>query len=224
MARGLCLWVVVPCSLLMAWAAADSNASPRMESQPPSSQTKNYGAPAKRDKTVWNYDGGLVMMTDGSIPNGPCFRVSGKITAPNFFDGLKRTDTDTGPLFHRKNDLVTQFPAQMELTFEMYDLPCIDGVQPTGSHTYLNRALMQSLRVLFFWKRGVELRRITGVVPKHFEARLIPPYGNVKDVPEKYEWWFEYEVPSAGVPVTDSLVVVLLTPDNHIAARVALRM
>jgi hypothetical protein len=31
-------------------------------------------------------------------------------------------------------------------------------------------------------------------------------------------------LPSAGVPVTDSLVVVLRTPDGHIAARAAARM
>jgi len=31
-------------------------------------------------------------------------------------------------------------------------------------------------------------------------------------------------VPSAGVPLGDSLVLIMRTPDDHIAARVAARM
>jgi hypothetical protein len=40
----------------------------------------------------------------------------------------------------------------------------------------------------------------------------------------KYEWWFQFDVPSAGVPVTDSLVVVIFSPEGKIAARCAARM
>src|SRR5258707_15478268 len=48
-----------------------------------------------RDKTVWNYEGGLFLQTNGSIPNGPCFRISGHVAAPGFFAILKRIDTDS---------------------------------------------------------------------------------------------------------------------------------
>jgi hypothetical protein len=43
-------------------------------------------------------------------------------------------------------------------------------------------------------------------------------------LPVKYEWWFQFDVPSAGVPVTDSLVVVIFSPEGKIAARCAARM
>ena len=43
-------------------------------------------------------------------------------------------------------------------------------------------------------------------------------------MPERFEWEFEFDVPSTGVPVTDSLVMVVRTPDGHIAARAAARM
>ena len=44
------------------------------------------------------------------------------------------------------------------------------------------------------------------------------------ELPERFEWEFEFDVPSDGVPVTDSLVVILRAPDGHIAARAAARM
>jgi hypothetical protein len=70
------------------------------------------------------------------------------------------------------------------------------------------------------------LRPITGVVPAHFETRHVVPYAKelAAQLPERFEWEFEFDLPSAGVPVTDSLVVVLRTPDGHIAARAAARM
>jgi hypothetical protein len=43
-------------------------------------------------------------------------------------------------------------------------------------------------------------------------------------LPEKFAWSYEYSVPSAGVPLTDSLVLVLRSEDDHIVARVAARL
>jgi len=43
-------------------------------------------------------------------------------------------------------------------------------------------------------------------------------------LPEKFEWSYEYSVPSAGVPLSDSLVLVLRDGENRIVARVAARL
>ena len=43
-------------------------------------------------KTVWNLEGGAFFATDGRIPNGPCFRLTGQATAPEFFENLKRIE------------------------------------------------------------------------------------------------------------------------------------
>jgi hypothetical protein len=182
--------------------------------------------PPERDKTIWNYDGGILLHTDGALPEGPCFRLTGKVTDPEFFENLKREDTTSGTVYRRGHDVVSEFPKQLHLTFLMYDMPCDDHLQATGSHLYLNRALMSKLHVTFFWKRGMELRPAAGVALKNLEIHPLPHYADesVKDLPEKYEWWFDFDVPSASVPITDSLVVVILTSNHRIAARVAARL
>ena len=185
------------------------------------------------DKTVWNYDGGLFLQTNGSIPNGPCFRISGHVAAAGFFDNLKRIDTDSGAVFRRGSENVTQFPDHVSLqfvVFDHYDQTCPPQVENTNSSRYLTRTMMSSLHLYHYWKHGVELRPITNAVPKYFSVDPILPTATARaaahggPLPEKLAWSYEFLVPSAEVPVGDSLVLVLRTSDNFIAARVAARM
>jgi hypothetical protein len=181
------------------------------------------------DKNVWNYDGGLVLITNGSLPNGVCFRLAGKVTAPGFFDNLKRIDTHNGATFKRGTETVTQFPDRVQVIFvihDWYDQTCPPREENAGPPRYLTRAMMSSVQLYLYWKHGVELRRIDKVESKYFSVNPIIPYAAVQthNLPEKFEWAYEFEVPSAGVPLTDSLVLILRTPDGRMAARVAARL
>lgn len=179
-----------------------------------------------RDKTIWNYDGGIILVTDGAVNNGPCFRLTGRLKAPHFFDNLRRVDSTSGTLFRRGNEIITEFPERMELSFELYDLPCADRIQQTGSQIYLNKAILRSLRVNFYWKRGISLRPASEIVLKRAEMIPIEPFAAElsQELAKKYEWWFVFDVPSLGVPVTDSFVVVIESPEGKIVARVAARL
>src|SRR5437773_10502581 len=68
---------------------------------------------SRRDKNIWNYDGGVFFATDGSLPNGVCFRVSGNIDAPVFFLNLKRINDEKGTIFRRGTETVTHFPDEL---------------------------------------------------------------------------------------------------------------
>ena len=203
-----------PASIVLAAALAVSAVAPLSSGQP------------NHEKTVWNYDGGLVLMTDGSLPQGPCFRLSGRATAPEYFTNLKRIDSSVGTVLHRGHDVVTEFPEKLHLSFVMYDLPCENQIQQAGTRVYLTRAMVGALRLGFYWKSGLKMRPVTGVVQGYSEIHRVLPYAteSTSQLPEKYEWWFEFDLPSAGVPVTDSLVLIMRTPDDRIAARVAARM
>src|SRR2546421_8860741 len=87
----------------------------------------------KRDKSVWNYDGGVFFETDGSLPNGVCFRVHGQMSSGDFFNGLKRIDTDQSTVFQRGNETVTKFPDSVTVSFSIRDQLCPAGVQQVGT-------------------------------------------------------------------------------------------
>jgi hypothetical protein len=197
--------------MVMPWAGACALATPN----------------ATHDKAVWNYDGGVVMMTDGSLPNGACFRVSGRLTSPNFFDNLKRVDTtDSGTIFRRGSQTLTEFPDRLILAFIIYDFPCSLRMEETAPQTYLTREMMSSLTLSLYWKRGVRLRPVGDVERRYFSVDPRIPFltARAHTLQERLEWSYELEIPSSGVPLTDSLVIVMRTPDGHIAARCAARM
>ncbi len=187
----------------------------------------------EKEKTVWNYEGGLFLQSNGSIPSGPCFRISGHVAAAGFFDNLKRIDTESGTIFRRGQEVITQFPEQLSLqfvVFDHYDPTCPPQVENTNSSRYLTRTMMSTLHLYLYWKHGVELRPVAGVEPKYFSVDPVLPTATARaaahgnPIPEKLAWSYEFLVPSAEVPLSDSLVIILRTPDNHIAARVAARM
>jgi hypothetical protein len=180
----------------------------------------------KREKTVWNYDGGVFFQTDGSLPNGVCFRVYGRVTSEDFFNNLKRADTDEGTIFRRGTELVTQFPDSVVVAYAIRDQLCASSLQQVGTRTYMTQEMLENLRLSIYWKHGVDLRPVKNI--KLLDARVdrLNPYATAlaAELPRRYEWSYELSVPSQGVSLSDSLVFVFRTPDQRIAARVAARL
>lgn len=180
----------------------------------------------KHEKNIWNYDGGVFFETDGSLPNGVCFRVYGRVTSEDFFDNLKRVDTDEGTIFRRGTKTVTRFPDSLTVSYAVRDQACPSGIQKVGSRAYMTQEMMENLRLSIYWKHGVELRPVENIKLLDTRVDRINPYATAlaAELPRRYEWSYELSVPSAGVSLSDSLVFVFRTQDERIAARVAARL
>ena len=200
--------------LCLAPALATAQKKPSPKAQP------------SKEKIVWNYAGGVLFMTDGTLPNGVCFRVYGKMTSEDFFDNLKRIDTDDGTIFRRGTEKVTHFPEKVNVSYAIRDQLCPMGMQQVGTRRYLTEEMIEKLDVTLYWKHGVELHAVED--SKLLDARVdrINPYAAslAADLPRRYEWSYELEVPSRGVALSDGLAFVFRTADGRIAARVAARL
>ena len=90
----------------------------------------------------------------------------------------------------------------------------------------MTQDMMENLHLSIYWKHSVELRPVENI--KLLDTRIdrINPYAAAlaAELPRRYEWSYELSVPSAGVSLSDSLVFILRTPDERIAARVAARL
>ena len=202
----------------LAWALA-------AQSQPAASAKPGKEAkPA--DRNVWNLAGGAFFETDGGLPNGACFRLSGHVTAPGFFDGLKRIDGASETTYRRGAQTVTHFPDQLFVTFSIKDAPCSPDLEQTAARPPLTPEMLQALRLRLYWKRGVVLRPIEDAEITGGSMKALEPYASdlAKELPQRFEWFYSLKVASGDVPLTDSLVFVLETPDGRIAARVAARL
>jgi hypothetical protein len=121
---------------------------------------------------------------------------------------------------------VTEFPDHLKLLFVIHDIPCSSQIQDSKSRQYLTREMMSTLRLSLFWKRGVDLRPAENFKVKFFSVEPVPPYTTelAKELPKRFQWAYELDIPSAGIPLSDSLVLILRRDDGRIAARVAARL
>ena len=211
--------LVLLLSLALACAfAAQSSAGGR--------RNKNKDSGHSSGRTVWNLNGGAFFVTDGGLANGACFRMAGRVTAPDFFDKLKRIDDEAGTTYRRGSQVVTHFPDKLFVEFYIKDSPCSIELGETSPRPVLTREMLASLRLRLFWKKGLAMQPVEDAKVTEAEVHPLQPYASdlKKDLPRRYEWTYSMTVPSAGVPLEDSLVFVLETPDGHYAARVAARL
>jgi hypothetical protein len=198
-------------------------AAGQAQSAQPQKKSKHAKPP---DTKVENYYGGVFLIGDGGIPNGPCFRINGRVTSAGFFNELKSYDSGDGTVFRLGTNEVTQFPDKVLLSLTIRDQPCSTSLQPVGTGVYLTPENMGSLRLSLYWKHGVDLRPAGKIAVVHFSVDPIEPYAKelAAELPKRYLWSYELGVPAGGVPLTDSLVLIFRTSDGHIAARVAARL
>ena len=194
---------------------------------PAAAQSKKKSKRPKPVETdVRNYYGGVFLIGDGGIPNGPCFRINGRVTSAEFFNELKSFNSESGVTFRRGTEEVSKFPDRLLLSLTLRDQPCPSGLQPVGTSVYLTQETMKSLKLSLYWKHGLELRPASKISVLQLTADPIEPYAKdlAAELPKRYLWSYELGVPATDVPLTDSLVLIFRTPDGRIAARVAARL
>jgi hypothetical protein len=177
-------------------------------------------------KQVLNFDGGIVFATEGGLSEMTCFQLTGRATAPVFFDDFKRIDDESGTEYRSAQKVVTEFPEELHVSFVMFDIPCKKQALEPTPRRYLTQEMMKSLRFSFYWKRGIELRHIDNLKQEAAAAEPVEPYNteSKEELPKRYRWFVDLAIPSAGVPLADRLVLIIRTPDGHKAARVAARL
>jgi hypothetical protein len=197
---------------------------------PYSRASQQQQKPNKKEKAlkkeVLSFDGGIMFATEGSLSELTCFRLDGRVAAPGFFDDFKRIDDEHGTEYRSNKEIVTELPEEVHVAFVMFDTPCKSRELQPVPRRYLTQEMMESLRFSFYWKRGIEMRHLENLKPPAATAELIEPFNteSKEELPKRYRWILEFTIPSAGVPLTDRLVLIIRTPDGRRAARVAARL
>ena len=194
-------------------------------------RTGNLELPAKKvpkspKRTVWNLDGGVFFATDGHLQNGSCFRLSGQMTAPDFFNGLRRVDTADGATYTLHDKVVTEYPTQVEIILHLLDFPCTTDLKDAAVRPPLTREVMSSLHLNFFWKQGIAMRPVESSKRISASARPLAPYSAdaAAELAPRFEWNYIFTVASEGVSLTNDLVLIIQDQDRRVAARVAARL
>src|SRR5260370_37384954 len=197
---------------------------------PASRMSQAQQKPKTKEKRIkqqaLNFDGGIFFATEGGLSEQTCFRLDGHVSAPGFFDDFKRMDDENGTEYRSAQEKVTEFPEELHVSFVMFDIPCRSQTLELAPRKYLTQEMMKTLRFSFYWKRGIELRHIEDLQRGAATAEPVEPYNleSKEELPKRYRWFLDFTIPSASVPLTDRLVLIIRTPDGRKAARVAARL
>ena len=218
--------VLVSClAVAPAWSC-QSRIEERTDSKAENKEKSAKAKPAKR--TVWNLDGGVFFATDGHLPNGACFRLSGQMHAPDFFDGLRRVDSEEGTFYYLRNQPVTEYPGEVQIVIHLLDFPCTLDLKDTNARPPITREMMATLRLNFFWKQGVYMRPVEESKRTAADIRRLGTFaaGPAADeeLAPRYEWSYAFTVNSENIPLTNDLVLVIEDQEHKMAARVAARL
>jgi hypothetical protein len=198
----------------------------RIEDHVNRSEASSKKAPKVPKRTVWNLDGGAFFITDGHLENGSCFRLSGQVTAPDFFDGLRRVDTDEGTTYFLRDQIVTEFPDEIFVTLHLLDAPCSLDLKDTAVRPPITAEIIGTLRLNFYWKAGVAMRPVESSRRTAASIRRLTPYSAqaAEELAPRFEWNYSFIIQSAGVPLSNDLVFIIEDEDHKIAARTAARL
>jgi len=162
-----------------------------------------------------------------------CTMLMGSVSAGDFFDGLQRKEKGFAVQFRKNSSPVTQFPETILLGIYVYiqrDLRLCAALRFPATAPLVPTRLGEVLdapRFIVKWKTGMKLRSAktsnagwrNATVADRAEKKL-----PLSSLPDGDVWIYELSVQSSDVPLTDSLVVELLTGQGNTLVRLAARL
>ena len=126
-----------------------------------------------------------------------CVIFYGVMSADDFFDGLERVGASPGTHFQKESKEISIFPdlLTVDLTAELHK-----SCKPpwTAERPYLEANVMRTIRFKAQWKRGAILRDVDSISAEEHKP-VWDESGN--------KYGFRIRIISAGVPLTDELVL-----------------
>jgi len=153
-----------------------------------------------------------VPMSTGEVRKGDvCATFYPELESNEFFRGLQRTETDEGRTFRKYSQLVTTYPPTLRIQIDVRISIC-------DADVYTPAPVPDFLKTLHFkvqWKKAMYLRPVA-----NFSIESVPL--NL-DQSENRKLLLVQIHDSGNVPLTDHLILTILSPEGKILSRMAAR-
>ena len=153
-----------------------------------------------------------VPMSTGEVRRGDvCATFYPELESNEFFRGLQRTETDEGRTFRKYSQLVTTYPPQLRIQIDVRISIC-------DADVYTPAPIPDFLKTLHFkvqWKKAMYLRPVGSFVVENVPLNLEQSENRRLLVVQIHD--------SNNVPLTDHLILTILSPDGKILSRMAAR-
>ena len=176
----------------------------------PMAQTAALGHPLKDRRT--KYSRVVVGGYDIARIADVCLVFEGSISAGDFFDGLEKTETAGRSIFRKNSQLVDHFPEELVFDLKVTVVRCDQNATMTSANVIIPQ-LVKSLAVKPQWKAGLDL----------LPAEIV--YQDISDVARlesgRAVQHHRLGIRSESIPLTNHLVVVVLSSEGERISRVS---
>jgi hypothetical protein len=168
-------------------------------------------APAQNPSQTVEYKE-VVPLSSGQVRDQDvCVNFSPVMTSGEFFDGLQRHETPSGDEFHKNSRVVTNFPEQLTIQLQLSISVCdADIYTPAPAPSFVS-----GIRFRAQWKRGLAMRPVTelrvqrvAITSEEGDSRLL----------------FLLKIRDQNVPLTDHLIISVISPQGKLLSRMSGRL
>jgi hypothetical protein len=147
-----------------------------------------------------------------------CLMLGAKAVARDFFKGLRARDTPEGRAFQKHGKAVKSFPERLTVKIDAGFDSCVGKtvLDCDRCDLRLNDVFMNSLQFAAYWKHGFDMQKAEMEV---LSAEQSNDLARVE--PSAKLWKYELSVKSENIPLSDSLIIVILTPNGRIVSRLS---
>jgi hypothetical protein len=154
----------------------------------------------------------VVPLSSGQVRDQDvCVNFSPVMASGDFFDGLQRHETPSGDEFHKNSRLVTNFPEQLTVQLQLSISVCdADIYTPAPAPSFVS-----GIRFRAQWKRGLTMRPVTelrvqrvAITSEEGDSRLL----------------FLLKIRDQNVPLTDHLIISVISPQGKLLSRMSGRL
>ena len=147
-----------------------------------------------------------------------CLMLGARAVAGDFFKDFRARDTREGRTFQKHGKAVKSFPERLTVKIDAGLDSCVGGkaLDCDRCDLRLNNEFMNSLQFEAYWKHGFDTQKADIDVLRAEQSNDLASIA-----PRAKLWKYELLVKSENVPLTDSLVVIVLTPNGRIVSRLS---
>lgn len=154
----------------------------------------------------------VVPLSSGQVRDrNVCVNFNPVMTAGDFFDGLQRHETPSGDEFRKNSRVVTNFPEQLTVQLQLSISVCdADIYTPAPAPGFVN-----GIRFKAQWKRGLAMRPVeqfaiqrVAITSEEGDSRLL----------------FLLKIRDKNVPLTDHLIISVISPQGKLLSRMSGRL
>jgi hypothetical protein len=151
--------------------------------------------------------------------NGVAASISGEVGPRSFFEHLHREGSGTNTKFFYKKNEVQSFPERLTIRVSL-----LGGGQDGQrfSPDYFDKAYMEAIKFRAEWKTGEEVRPVRSL-------RELTPSATRKPANEKPYggwdlWGYKLELDDKDVPLSDYLLLYVVSPENQEIVRFSVHL